>query len=234
MNIIFFDLDGTLEDSRKDMVDAANRTRAHFKLMPKPHEVLAPCVSKGMEYLYRTALCELFPGDDVNAPMESKFAPVLNDVRGIYEADYLSHVAVDTKLYPDMKNALTQLAKVAQLVVVTNKPEKISKALLKKLDIDTHFKAVMGCDSCPEGKPSALPAQTAATKLKFNPLKGKSFVVGDSAADMQMAVNFGATSVWCSWGYLKSPPEPYPSYVARSANHMAEIILKELGVNNSH
>jgi phosphoglycolate phosphatase-like HAD superfamily hydrolase len=53
MRLICFDLDGTLEDSRRDMVAAVHRVREALGLTPRSNEAVLPWVNKGMETLYR-------------------------------------------------------------------------------------------------------------------------------------------------------------------------------------
>ncbi|MBI3622351.1 MAG: HAD hydrolase-like protein, partial [Nitrospirae bacterium] len=112
MRLIALDLDGTLEDSRRDMVAAARRVRAQLHLPARPDEALLPWVNKGMDQLYRACFDDYLQADD------SRVA----DVRRLYEDDYFAHVAVDTRLYDGVAPAIGQLAAMGTLACVTNKP----------------------------------------------------------------------------------------------------------------
>lgn len=196
--IISLDLDGTLVDSRQDMVAAIRRVRAKFELPMRPDADLRPWVSRGMHNLYQ----HCFDDRLSQAPTADRPA----EVRDAYEADYLLHVADETLLYPGVADVLPLLAAKATLVCVTNKPEHISRALLDTLGVLKHFSTVVGGDSCAAPKPDPIMLRTAAEKVG-----GGSPIVhcGDSNGDMKMAAAFGATRVWCAWGYYDAISEAF-------------------------
>src|SRR5207253_1124689 len=128
-----------------------------------------------------------------------------DEVRLAYEADYLAHVADETKLYPGIAEALAELAALGTLAVVTNKPEKISRKLLDVLGVGKRFATVIGGDTCGEIKPSVKVMQAAAKAVGFDAAAGRSAIAGDTDADIKMGRAFGASTVWCAWGYVKAP-----------------------------
>lgn len=89
--LIAIDLDGTIEDSRVDMVASARRVRAALGLPPRPDSALLPYVNAGMDQLYRSCFDDFLALDP-----ESHYARV----RSTYEADYLANVMVETRMYP--------------------------------------------------------------------------------------------------------------------------------------
>src|SRR5688500_9803592 len=102
--LIGIDLDGTLEDSRSDMVAAARKVRAALDLPARADAELAPWVNAGMDRLY----CACF--DDYLAAGEERQRYA--SVREAYEAEYLAHVADETRLYAGIAAALEQLARL--------------------------------------------------------------------------------------------------------------------------
>jgi phosphoglycolate phosphatase len=195
--LIGVDLDGTIEDSRNDMVAAVQRVRAKFQLAVRADVVVRPHVNGGMEALYLACFDDYRPGD----------AERMHVIRDAYEADYLAHVAVDTKLYPGMHAALTGLARLGTLACVTNKPERISRKLLDELAVGELFATVVGGDSCAQAKPHRVMLETAALRVGFDPSSGSAFMIGDTNADMQLARAYGARAVWCKWGYVAAISE---------------------------
>jgi 2-phosphoglycolate phosphatase len=196
--LIAIDLDGTIEDSRSDMVAAARRVRAAFGLPPRPDSALRPHVNAGMDQLYRACF------DDYLALDPEHYARV----RSAYEADYLANVAVETRLYSGMAGAIAGLAQVGTLACVTNKPEHIARHLLSALGVGELFRTVVGGDSCEHCKPHPIMLRTAAERCGFDPDHVKTVMVGDTQADVQLGRAFGARTIWCAWGYVESVADP--------------------------
>ena len=197
--LIGVDLDGTIEDSRNDMVAAVQRVRAELQLGARADELVRPHVNGGMDALYRACFDDYRP--------HSHDSERLSVIRDAYETDYLAHVAVDTQLYPGMRAALEGLARLGTLACVTNKPERISRRLLDELGVGELFATVVGGDSCAQAKPHPIMLQTAALRTGFDPSRGKAFMIGDTNADMQLARAYGAQAVWCAWGYVAAISE---------------------------
>jgi phosphoglycolate phosphatase len=218
MLLIALDLDGTLEDSRRDMVAAARRVRAQLQLPVRPDDALLPWVNKGMDQLYRACF------DDYIQAVESRVA----DVRRLYEADYFAHVAVDTRLYDGIAPAIEQLAAMGTLACVTNKPERISWRLLEVLGISKHFMTVIGGDTCPKGKPDPMVLEAASRRCGFEKKLVRTIMIGDTTADLKMGRGFGATTIWCAWGYADQPGDERPDLIARTPDQLPELVREAM------
>lgn len=218
-HLIAIDLDGTIEDSRSDMVAAAGRVRSVLGLSPRADELLRPYVNGGMEQLYRACFDDyLVLGDEAR----------LDEVQRTYEADYLENVAVETRLYDGMGEALQQLSQLGSVVCVTNKPERISRRLLDALGVGGHFATVIGGDTCAQAKPHPVMLQTAADRCGFDRARGTAFMIGDTNADIQLARAYGAVAVWCAWGYVNAPNEA-PDAQARRPAELVDIVRTRVG-----
>ena len=213
--LIALDLDGTLEDSRLDMIAAVHRVRSQFRLPARSDDVIRPWVNQGMERLYRNCFDDYVTDD-------ARYA----EIEGAYERDYSANVAVYTRAYPGIPQALVALKEWGQLVVVTNKPDAISKLLLKALHLDSFVSDVVGPD-CGAIKPNPLMLQTAAARIGLGGSNGspdsRAFMIGDTAGDIKMGRAFGATTVWCAWGYMKEPGET-PDHIARVPAELPALI----------
>lgn len=194
MILYFIDLDGTLEDSKQDMSFCVNLVREKLLLPKLELEFITQHVNKGMDELYRNCFSDYI----------EKTSNGYNIVKNEYESCYLENVCIHTKCYEGIPESLKFLSKQGKIVVITNKPERISRELLKKLNLLDYITDVMGGDSCAENKPSPLPLQIAAKKLNFNKVTDTAFMIGDSEGDIKAAQAFGAKSVWCGWGYLSA------------------------------
>jgi len=213
MTLIALDLDGTLEDSRADMVAAVERVRAALGLPVRSASELRPFVNAGMDTLYRACF------DDFLANGHARY----EQVRAAYEADYLAHVADQTRLYEGIAEALASLAAHGRLACVTNKPERISRALLAALGVGARFAAVIGGDTCPHAKPNPIMLAAAVRAAGFEVEPDRAFMIGDTTADVHMGKAYGATTIWCAWGYADAPGEA-PDFEARTPADLVELV----------
>ena len=218
MRLIGLDLDGTLEDSRDDMVAAARRVRARLGLSERPEGALRPWVNAGMDRLYRACFDDYLGGDAGSA----RYA----EVQGAYDADYLENVAVTTRLYAGIAEALAGLSRLGALACITNKPERISRRLLDELGVGPLFSTVIGGDTCARAKPHPMMLGAAAERCGFDAARGQAFMIGDTAADIELAHAFGATAVWCAWGYSSEldAAARAPHFIARTPQELVSIV----------
>ncbi len=218
MTLIALDLDGTLEDSRKDMVAAIQVVRKQLELPSKTFHELVPHVMRGMPHLYRHCFKTSIEDHSLD---DAEIATLAT----LYDEAYRQGIAIETQLYPGMDDALTALGQVGKLAVVTNKPEALSRLLLGELGILHHFATVVGGDSAPSPKPTPAPLAEAAHRTKrTEPV----LMIGDSAGDVRCGRAFGATTIWCAWGYHAKVPEPAPDYIVSSPSELPEIVNRIL------
>jgi phosphoglycolate phosphatase-like HAD superfamily hydrolase len=210
--LIGIDLDGTIEDSRDDMVAAVTRVRRGFGLTERAAAQVRPHVNGGMDALYRACFDDYRPSDHER----------LATIQSAYEADYLANVAVTTRLYDGMREALVGLSQLGALACVTNKPERISRQLLAELGVGTLFATVVGGDSCLHGKPHRTMLETAAMRCGFERTPAVTIMIGDSNADIQLARAYDAKAVWCAWGYIAQPGDQ-PDWRARQPADLVAV-----------
>ena len=104
--LIVFDLDGTLIDSRHDLAGAVNYMRQSMNLAPMDHERIIRMVGNGINSLVRRAVADA----DVD------FETALRRMKRFY-AD---HLLESTALYDGVASGLAELQKtVPHLAVVT-------------------------------------------------------------------------------------------------------------------
>ena len=225
--LIALDLDGTIEDSRADMVAAVQRVRRRRGLPARPDSGFVAHVNRGMAHLYAQCFADaLASGSPAQNEAQSKAQAeaALAGIAADYQADYLAHIADSTRLYPGMASALDALRNLGSLAVVTNKPEALSRALLEALGVLDRFAAVVGGDTCAESKPSPVPLRHAATQCQIDPGRDLVFMIGDSPGDVRTGRALGAAVIWCAWGYYDSFGDRSPDRVARDPGELSELI----------
>lgn len=170
---LLFDLDGTLIDSRADLVTSINLTLDELGYETLPAAQVITFVGEGIRLLVERALQASLQ----RLPEEAQILRALE----IYAGKYRQHLLDQTRLYPqvlDTLNALSDLPKV----VVTNKPIEFTLTILEALDLQRHFAVVLGGDSLAERKPSPLPLLEAARVCEAAPTD--CLMIGDTRIDM--------------------------------------------------
>lgn len=222
MKYYFFDLDGTLTDSRDDMVIAVNAVREKLNLTLMDPKCIIQHVVGGMNNLYLKCF------SDYIQSFEKSKTVALQIVKEAYEGFYLENICNQTYLYPNVKNVMQELVKDSKIFVITNKPERHSFELLKRLNISDYIVDIMGGDSCNESKPSSMPLVISSDRHGFNKEIDIAIMIGDSLNDILAGKSFGAQTVWCAYGYSEQEPSINPDYIVTSPEQLLQINLASL------
>jgi phosphoglycolate phosphatase len=177
---IVFDLDGTLVDSGRDIVEAANHALEKAGLPRLPHAELESYVGDGAPLLMARAA-----RIDVK---DAKTQVMVADFLDYYAAHPIDH----TDVMPGAIEALDAL-KSYVLGVCTNKPRRTSIAVLQGLRLEARFKGVVAGDDLPQRKPDPAMVHEAARKLGV-PV-GEVVMVGDGPQDVLAGRAAGALTV---------------------------------------
>ena len=183
---LVFDLDGTLIDSKMDLVNSVNATLREMKREALPEDLVASYVGSGAPVLIRRAL-----GGN---PSEEELKRAL----AFFLMHYEEHKLDQTRLYPGVAGTLAEL-KSLPMSVLTNKPEKISVRILEGLGVAQYFRSIYGGNSFETKKPDPLGARQILGE--FNAAAHEAAMVGDSEVDVQTARNAGMPSVIVNFGF---------------------------------
>jgi phosphoglycolate phosphatase len=212
--LIIYDLDGTLIDSKLDLAHAVNATRAHMRMGPLEHEVIYSYVGNGAPVLMRRALGPDATDDEVQAALEH------------FLAYYRDHKLDHTHLYPGVSEALDSIRNAGlKQAVLTNKPVNISRAILEGLGVSNHFFRVYGGNSFEQKKPH--PVGVATLLEESGVPRRNAMMVGDSAVDIQTARNAGISCVVCTWGFQPESLVTHPpDWLIESMTELPAIIKR--------
>src|SRR5262245_40090773 len=122
IELVMFDLDGTLADTGQDLADAVNHTRAHFQLEALPSALVYSHVGRGVEHLLRHSL----PEDSTDH---------FQEVMRVFLARYEGHLLDTTVLYPGVHDVLDYFRDKFR-VVVSNKMHRLTVAVLRGLGVE--------------------------------------------------------------------------------------------------
>ena len=184
---LLFDLDGTLIDSRADLVTGVNLMLGEMGWPGLSAARVIGFVGEGARLLVERSLRAVMGRE-----------PAVREIdEGLdaFRVHYRAHLLDQTRLYPGAEAALNQLRDHPK-AIVTNKPYDLTIAILDGLGLRTHFPVVLGGDSLPERKPSPAMLLEAAHRCGVAP--GDCRMIGDSRIDILAGQAAGMTT----FGYL--------------------------------
>jgi phosphoglycolate phosphatase len=181
-----FDLDGTLIDSKLDLVNSVNFMLREMQREVLPLATVASYIGHGAPRLVADALGPEAAEADRKRGLE------------IFLAHYDEHNLDATRAYPGVVEGLEALLD-RPMAVLTNKPVKMSVEILEALGLRKYFRAVYGGDSFEKKKPDPAGAQAILRDLGAQPREAA--MVGDSDVDIKTARNAGMFAVAVNYGF---------------------------------
>jgi len=201
IKLVIFDLDGTLIDSRLDLINSVNAMLRHVKHSELPGEVVASYVGDGAPMLVRRAL-----GD----PDDEKF---FKDALEFFLAYYREHKLDHTVVYEGILEALSQIhgnGASRKMAVLSNKPVNPSRAIVEALGLAQFFVRVYGGNSFETKQPDPLGVETLLRET--GTARENAMIVGDSSVDVLTGRNAGIATCGVTYGFAphtlcEAPPD---------------------------
>ena len=187
MNAAFFDLNGTLFETKADLAATVNHPRRDLGLVEWSEENVIAHVGQGAKYLLTNSIPE--------CPYE--------EVWEIFKSHYAEHCVERVQPYPGVVRTLGELRDRGWLLGVnTNMPNFAVKLILEKFGFTRYFGSavVAGGDGIPL-KPDAQSIRECASRLRGHRLSAHDWMVGESGTDMQWASNAGVKGAFCTFGF---------------------------------
>jgi len=202
---LIFDLDGTLIDSKRDLIHSVNAMLAEMGRARLDEETISGYIGHGAPLLVSRALGSTAKEEELRRALQ------------FFLAYYEEHKMDSTCAYPGIPEALAELSrKKVPMAVLTNKPVKISVRILGSLGLASYFRVIYGGNSFETKKPDPLGANKILSQFGAPPRE--TMIVGDSEVDVQTARNAGTIAVAVNYGFG----------VHDRAQHPADIYLDKL------
>jgi phosphoglycolate phosphatase len=179
---VFFDLDGTLIDSKQDITHSVNDIRRDLNLSPLSEDEVLSCIGQGTKYLLSCVLNQDIVTDDI-----------YNKFIEYYKINTIKY----SKLFDGVNELLYEL-KDYKKVIITNKSYSVACEVVNKFFKNT-FDLVYGGDSFPERKPSPYPIKYAMNELGLLPFQV--IYLGDSLPDYKACIESDVKCVMATYGY---------------------------------
>jgi len=182
VDLLIFDLDGTLIESKWDIAESVNLTLAELGLPQRELEEIFGFVGDGVKKLLRLSV-----GETSHVSFE--------DALRVFRRHYLAHCLDRTQFYPGVEKTLGHFARTRK-AVATNKSIEYTRVILKGLG-SHHFQCVVGGDNGFGLKPEPGMLLHVIERLKVP--KERTVLVGDSTNDINGGHNAGIRV--CAVGY---------------------------------
>jgi phosphoglycolate phosphatase len=208
IRLLVFDLDGTLIDSRLDLIHSVNATMRHLGRPELDGNLIASYVGDGAPTLVRRAL------GDADGNDEATFRTALDYFLGYYRLHKLDH----TTVYAGIPETLARLAEASngvqtdgvqrQMAVLTNKPVMASRDIVRALGLGDFFVCVYGGNSFATKKPDPLGVQTILRETGV--VADAALMIGDSSIDVLTGRNAGLWTCGVTYGFAPHSLENAP------------------------
>jgi phosphoglycolate phosphatase len=210
VDLIVFDLDGTLADSLPDLANAANFACRRLGLPEHPPEAVKSMIGGG-EHKFM---------ERVVGPANQAY---VEECLKLYLDYYSRHCGDLTRLYPGVPETLKKLS-AWKLAVLSNKLQRLTERLLQLMGIAPWFSAIRGGGRGLPLKPSPEPLKALMRDLGADP--GRTLMVGDKTADIVAGREAGAGTAAVTYGYgdLSSLTAASPDFLLQKFSQLRAII----------
>ena len=217
LRLLIFDLDGTLIDSRLDLIHSVNAALRHIGRDELDGDVIASYVGDGAPALMRRAVGE--------AEDENMLRAALEYFLGYYRLHKLDHTTVyegipemlailaDPATPPraDVSSTTDERKKVQrQMAVLSNKPVNPSRDIVRAFGLNDFFVRIYGGNSFETKKPHPLGVRTILEETGVSP--EHALMIGDSSVDVLTGKNAGMWTCGVTYGFaphtlVEVPPD---------------------------
>jgi phosphoglycolate phosphatase len=218
LRLLVFDLDGTLIDSRLDLIHSVNATLRHIGRPELDGDIIASYVGDGAPALVRRAL-----GDTENDD-GTLLRSALEYFLGYYRLHKLDH----TTVYDGIAETLATLSASTnglprRMAVLSNKPVNPSRDIVRALGLADFFVGVYGGNSFTTKKPDPLGVRAILEETGV--AADEALMIGDSSIDVLTGRNAGLWTCGVLYGFApQTLEEVLPDVLVESPRELAELL----------
>ncbi len=187
VDLIIFDFDGTLVDTRIDIVNSVNYTLERLGLKKRGFDTIVSFIGVGVDYLISKAL-----GDD----NQDRF----DEAQAMYLGYQKDHFLDKATLYPHVRETISHFQD-KDIALISNRYAFSSRKILKAFGLEYDFKAIVGGEDPSCRKPSPCPVLNLIDQFKIS--KERAIMVGDMDVDVQSGKEAGILTCAVTYGLGK-------------------------------
>lgn len=211
IDLVLFDLDGTLADTARDLAFALNQTLLANHKSELPFEEIRPVVSHGGQALIELGF-QLGPGHPDYETLRQQLLDIYQD-----------NIAAYTVLFEGMEQVLENIeGRGMKWGVVTNKPGWLTEPLMQAMALTPRAATIISGDTIAEKKPHPAPLLLAASQAHCE--AQNSIYVGDAQRDISAGKAAGMRTVAALFGYIGKNDNPADWGADIAIQHARELI----------
>ena len=185
--LIIFDFDGTLGDTRRNIVTTMQMTIAELHLPNRSEEECAATIGLPLAGCFRT----LFPD------IQDELIPRCAETYRRFFNENLK--TIHPEAFPAVVETLSILhQKGFVLTIASSRSRNSLMELTRNMGIANYISFILGADDVKEAKPNPEPVLKTLAEMSFD--AAETLVVGDMAVDIQMGANAGAMTCGVTYG----------------------------------
>jgi phosphoglycolate phosphatase len=206
-DLLIFDFDGTLVDTRLDITNAVNDMLARFGKPRKGVEEVTSYVGDGIVKIVERSMGTVGAGIEETGDKESGTPGAsLGEAVSVFRESYARRLLENTAPYPGVLEALAGLDGRVK-AILTNKAYEYTKAISDGLGLTPHFALILGGDSVKSRKPATEGVELILDRTGIP--RERAVMIGDGPNDVLTAKNAGIPSIYVTYGF--NPPRAVES-----------------------
>ena len=187
IRLIIFDFDGTLGDTRRNIITTMQMTIEELHLPNRSEEECAATIGLPLAGCFRT----LFPD------IQEELIPLCAETYRRFFNENLK--TIHPEAFPRVVETLAILhQKGFTLTIASSRSRNSLTELTRNMGIADYISYILGADDVKEAKPKPEPVLKTLADMHFD--ADETLVVGDMAVDILMGTNTGARTCGVTWG----------------------------------
>ena len=185
--LIIFDFDGTLGDTRRNIVTTMQMTIAELHLPNRIEDECAATIGLPLAGCFKT----LFP--DIQDELIPRCAETY---RRLFNENLKT---IQPQAFPGIVETLSNLHQNGfTLTIASSRSRNSLTELTRKMGIANYISYILGADDVKEAKPKPEPVLRTLADMHYD--AEDTLVVGDMSVDILMGANAGAKTCGVTWG----------------------------------
>jgi len=210
VDLIIFDFDGTLVDSRLDIVNSVNYVLKRLDLNSRDFDTIISFIGEGIEHLLLKSLGE---------GREDRY----EEAYRFYVEYYQEHLLDNSVAYPHVRETLDHF-KSKKMIIISNRLGSSASVMLERLGLIQYFKDILGGEDHSCRKPSGCPILNMLNK--FGVSKERAIIVGDMDLDIMSGKDAGVLTCAVTYGIgsRESIVKAGPDFIIDDISRLKDII----------